>query len=327
MIRTAVATFPATSSENYSPCTHANGGCNLESRYPAPKCTSPAWTPMGPISLSGAARTPARNGDDDRAGAGLLRLPEGVLGASERRRPASSSSASSVIPALRTSPVSSCGGSSDVCSASTSASASSIPDPGRTSANVVGPRRCTDPVLEASVEPARDVGSERRPPPRARVARTRRRVLPARARRPRASARSPVRPRARVRRPRARRARRTSVACGRTTSDPLASVLWTVDAAAVDAFRASSSVETVASPADRTSSRSAASSSSDVSAGRRSTRPTAIVETPDRIDCFAASPEPSRQDRRTRLLRARKEDRELALAAPARDVARVSSRA
>ena len=34
MIRIAVARFPGTSSENYSPCNHANGGCNLERGTP-----------------------------------------------------------------------------------------------------------------------------------------------------------------------------------------------------------------------------------------------------------------------------------------------------
>src|SRR6187551_2699304 len=85
MIRIAVATFPGTSSENYSPCNHANGGCNLERGTPSGKCTSHPGRRMASFRSAGRDRASIWDSDDDRPGPGLCRLPNGVLCAAEAR--------------------------------------------------------------------------------------------------------------------------------------------------------------------------------------------------------------------------------------------------
>ena len=82
-IRTAVARFPGTSSENYSPCNHTNGGCNLERGTPHRNVLPGVDAHRAEFRSAGRQRAPIGDRDDDGPGAGLIRLPEGVLGAAE----------------------------------------------------------------------------------------------------------------------------------------------------------------------------------------------------------------------------------------------------
>ncbi len=75
MITNVIATCRASSSGTTSPCTHANGGCNLDRGTPFANV-------LGSVDASRYVRGHrplVRDGDDDRAGTRLSRLPERVL--------------------------------------------------------------------------------------------------------------------------------------------------------------------------------------------------------------------------------------------------------
>ena len=320
IIRIAVARFPGTSSETTSPCTHANGGCNLERGTPSENVLR-NWTPTR-LAFRSTRRwwAPVRHGDDD--GPAIPPASLARVRAPRDRGPASgpSSSPSSVIPGAQTEAGLVVRRLEGRLQRVDERLGSSIPDPAGRARTCSARGGARDPVprLRSSLPATCDSG--RRPPPLGRVPPTLRRGRPPRARRPRASGRSPRRPPARARASRACRGggrpspqgargrNRSTTCCGRST--PLR---WTRSST-------SSSVDTVAPELPNVRSMRV-SNSADVSVRQaldeadRDRRHVGPKRLPGRL---AEAP---REHGRTGLRRAGEEDRELALAASTRDVA------